>query len=659
MNAPVMTASSTSDWRQKIYEGDWADEDQSYFEEREQEKAGLRQQQKEGEEEEEEERQLNTEEEQRGMYKRERVEREVEGERVIDVRPDFARRDQQSYGYNNSYNNNYNSGYNNSYNNSYNNNRYPSSRSSQRDHPPPEFRRYDKDYRPSRPFQRREYDDSSRGPPHASQITTSMLYKTKMCEKFLETGECPYSTRCVFAHGEEELRKLRDSRPPRDSADHSRAFGPNPLYKTVMCTKLNMPGGCPHGSRCNYAHSSDELRDRPAAAPAPALSPTTRPSSFSRNSSRPYSSSSYSSSRQSHFNQPSSPDLDHHFDRQLSFNNHPDSDSNHNDYHHHHHHHRPSSPSPSHNPPPDSKSTPRSPILSTTPSIPPSDITPTPHPKDSLSPESKKQQQQPQISQSKPSQVSTPPPPPPLPSSSTSSRSFFDQPKRFAEYLVSDSDKHTSTDDKSRKVVYIDRNPSLRTPQSIPHPLAAPAGASPVSADHSADQSSAKSKIHLAELHLANTYSLYFYNSTSSANLISRPLAEEIKFISHTELRSSLSKKSLLTGLFCGIFLPTSGKLVRSFVEDRISLIKKSVISIDPNSYFYAVETLLLTSPDISAWSSSINNILKISYLADVFDEDSFISWYNSKSEKSTSSLPSHLLALRSFYDWLSSAEDE
>jgi len=39
-------------------------------------------------------------------------------------------------------------------------------------------------------------------------------YKTKMCRNYLATGACPYETRCMFAHGEHELRtpemNLRD-----------------------------------------------------------------------------------------------------------------------------------------------------------------------------------------------------------------------------------------------------------------------------------------------------------------------------------------------------------------------------------------------------------------------------------------------------------------
>lgn len=31
-------------------------------------------------------------------------------------------------------------------------------------------------------------------------------YKTKMCRNYVQTGVCPYETRCMFAHGDHELR---------------------------------------------------------------------------------------------------------------------------------------------------------------------------------------------------------------------------------------------------------------------------------------------------------------------------------------------------------------------------------------------------------------------------------------------------------------------
>ncbi|KAG5492520.1 hypothetical protein JKF63_01098 [Porcisia hertigi] len=36
-------------------------------------------------------------------------------------------------------------------------------------------------------------------------------YKTKMCKNYVEKGECPYDVRCMFAHGEDELRTINDN----------------------------------------------------------------------------------------------------------------------------------------------------------------------------------------------------------------------------------------------------------------------------------------------------------------------------------------------------------------------------------------------------------------------------------------------------------------
>ncbi|KAG5467219.1 hypothetical protein CUR178_00860 [Leishmania enriettii] len=36
-------------------------------------------------------------------------------------------------------------------------------------------------------------------------------YKTKLCKNYVAKGECPYDVRCMFAHGEEELRTSDDN----------------------------------------------------------------------------------------------------------------------------------------------------------------------------------------------------------------------------------------------------------------------------------------------------------------------------------------------------------------------------------------------------------------------------------------------------------------
>lgn len=46
-------------------------------------------------------------------------------------------------------------------------------------------------------------------PSNAQSAERSLLaerYKTKMCRNYLVSGECPYEVRCMFAHGDHELR---------------------------------------------------------------------------------------------------------------------------------------------------------------------------------------------------------------------------------------------------------------------------------------------------------------------------------------------------------------------------------------------------------------------------------------------------------------------
>ncbi len=63
-------------------------------------------------------------------------------------------------------------------------------------------------------------------------------YKTELCKKFLETGRCPYGSKCRFAHGQEELKT-------------------NPIntnYKKKPCKSYMETGFCPFGFRCSFRH---------------------------------------------------------------------------------------------------------------------------------------------------------------------------------------------------------------------------------------------------------------------------------------------------------------------------------------------------------------------------------------------------------------------
>ncbi|KAG6889356.1 hypothetical protein C0995_001421 [Termitomyces sp. Mi166 len=58
------------------------------------------------------------------------------------------------------------------------------------------------------------------------------LYKTELCRSWEEKGTCRYGTKCQFAHGEDELRKV---------ARHPKTFW--------------VSGTCPYGKRCCFIHT--------------------------------------------------------------------------------------------------------------------------------------------------------------------------------------------------------------------------------------------------------------------------------------------------------------------------------------------------------------------------------------------------------------------
>lgn len=68
------------------------------------------------------------------------------------------------------------------------------------------------------------------------------MFKTELCNKWQETGKCPYGDNCQFAHGITELRPV--IRHPR--------------YKTEVCRMVLAGDTCPYGHRCHFRHSLTE-----------------------------------------------------------------------------------------------------------------------------------------------------------------------------------------------------------------------------------------------------------------------------------------------------------------------------------------------------------------------------------------------------------------
>ncbi|XP_031379157.1 zinc finger CCCH domain-containing protein 14-like isoform X2 [Punica granatum] len=74
------------------------------------------------------------------------------------------------------------------------------------------------------------------------EVYSQGMFKTELCNKWQETGACPYGDHCQFAHGIAELRPV--IRHPR--------------YKTEVCRMVLAGDNCPYGHRCHFRHSLTE-----------------------------------------------------------------------------------------------------------------------------------------------------------------------------------------------------------------------------------------------------------------------------------------------------------------------------------------------------------------------------------------------------------------
>ncbi|XP_063043176.1 cysteine three histidine 1 [Engraulis encrasicolus] len=80
--------------------------------------------------------------------------------------------------------------------------------------------------------------------PLPSPLLYSTRYKTELCIRYAETGDCKYAERCQFAHGLHDLHV-----PSR-----------HPKYKTELCRTFHTTGFCVYGTRCLFVHGLHEQR---------------------------------------------------------------------------------------------------------------------------------------------------------------------------------------------------------------------------------------------------------------------------------------------------------------------------------------------------------------------------------------------------------------
>jgi Zinc finger C-x8-C-x5-C-x3-H type (and similar) len=76
------------------------------------------------------------------------------------------------------------------------------------------------------------------------------LYKTEICKSFEQSRICKYGSKCQFAHSADELREVER----------------HPRYKTEPCRTYVERGECPYGKRCCFIHMESErvIRSAPS-----------------------------------------------------------------------------------------------------------------------------------------------------------------------------------------------------------------------------------------------------------------------------------------------------------------------------------------------------------------------------------------------------------
>ena len=77
-------------------------------------------------------------------------------------------------------------------------------------------------------------------PAFTKHKTQRLLRKTQLCSAFQETGECAYGAKCHFAHSQDELQDKPD------------------LTATSLCKYFAKKGTCSAGSECKFAHQTVE-----------------------------------------------------------------------------------------------------------------------------------------------------------------------------------------------------------------------------------------------------------------------------------------------------------------------------------------------------------------------------------------------------------------
>lgn len=81
---------------------------------------------------------------------------------------------------------------------------------------------------------------SSSGSCSRHKHINTNLYKTELCVSHMKIGTCPYGSKCQFAHGENELKQVE--RPAN--------------WRSKPCVNWAKYGSCRYGKRCCFIHGN-------------------------------------------------------------------------------------------------------------------------------------------------------------------------------------------------------------------------------------------------------------------------------------------------------------------------------------------------------------------------------------------------------------------
>jgi hypothetical protein len=108
-------------------------------------------------------------------------------------------------------------------------------------------------------------------------------FKTKMCQNYEKFGACAYEARCMFAHGEADLRTKEMNIKDGLTTDRAikvwlaaQGYSGSPIvtmasgevrtgivaerFKTKSCANFERDGECVYAARCMFAHGAADLR---------------------------------------------------------------------------------------------------------------------------------------------------------------------------------------------------------------------------------------------------------------------------------------------------------------------------------------------------------------------------------------------------------------